>query len=228
MAVLQRLSELDLFLLTTPDDTEDAPWMVMAGLQTREVDVLLDILRLHVQRLGLPWYLESYLLVTMPRPGSARLLGAAPDLLMALSEDQPRTSWDIIAEGQPPRFVLEVSSRASWERDNKEKPWIYQAMGVPEYALFAPERSDGGPKLFGYRLDARGRLRPWSVDRRGVLWSRELGGLGLIVEEGLWLRALDAQGERLPTPMERAHTVEAEATRLREELRRLREEQGHE
>ncbi len=208
MALIQTHSDLEEFLLSTPDDTEEAPWMVMAGLQTREVDVLLDILRLHVQRLGLPWYLESYLLVTMPRPGSSRLLGVAPDLLMALSADQPRTSWDIISEGQPPRLVLEVSSSASWERDRADKSLIYQAMGIAEYVVFAPERPDGGPKLFGYRLDAGGHYQPWDVDGQGVLWSQQLE-LGLYVEGDVWLRVRDRQGNRLLTPTEQFTAADA-------------------
>jgi Uma2 family endonuclease len=238
VAVLQHASDLDLFLLTTPDDTEDAPWMVMADLQVRETDLLMDILRLHVQQQGLPWYLASYLKITMPRPGSGRPLDAAPDLLMALAEDRPRISWNIGAEGQAPRFVLEVSSTSSWERDSVDKPLIYQAMGVWEYAVFAPERDDHGPVLFGYRWDAQKQAVPWAVDAQGVLWSRELD-LGLYVEAGQWLRAVDRQGDRLPTPTERyraeaaartsetarREAAESEVARLQEELRRLRQQQ---
>jgi Putative restriction endonuclease len=226
VAVQQQLSDLDLFLLTTLDDTEDAPWMVMADLQVRERDLLIDILRLHVLLQRLPWYLASYLKVTMPRPAGRRTLAAAPDLLMALAEDWPRTSWDIVSEGQAPRFVLEVSSAASWERDSEDKPLIYQAMGVREYVVFAPERKDGGPVLLGYRLDAAEQYQSLGVDDQGVLWSQELGGLGLYVEERVWLRARDAQGNRLPTPTELYRTEAAETARLREELRRLREEHG--
>ncbi|MGI8492199.1 MAG: Uma2 family endonuclease, partial [Acidimicrobiales bacterium] len=146
--------------------------------------------------------LETYLKITMPRPRVSRHLDAAPDLLMVEAEDRPRSSWIVRDEGKPPQFVLEVASGSSWERDSADKPLIYQAMGVREYALFAPERRDGGPTLFGYRLDGRGRYRPWAVDRGGVLWSRELGGLGLYVEEELWLRVVDAQKIRLTTPTE--------------------------
>lgn len=77
MAVLSQLSELERFLLTVPDDTEDAPWMVMADLQVRDVDLLKPILRLHIARHRLPWYLASYLKITRSRPGSERLLEAA-------------------------------------------------------------------------------------------------------------------------------------------------------
>ncbi len=211
MAVLLQLNDIELFLLTTLDDTEEAPWMVMAGLQVRETALLMEILRLHAQHHGLPWYLESYLLVTIPRPGSARLLGAAPDLLMALSTDEPLTSWDIATEGQPPRLVLEVSSPWSWERDRADKPLIYQAMGIAEYVVFAPERPDEGPRLFGYRLDAKGQCQAWDVDGQGVLWSQQLD-LGLYVEHEVWLRVRDRRGNRLPTPTERMRAEAAART----------------
>jgi hypothetical protein len=93
----------------------------------------------------------------------------------------------------------------------------------------------------------------WRPDRRGVLWSKALRGLGLFVEERLWLRAVDADGRRLPTPDEIATAeatarqaaerraaerrtaeeaaaraeAEAEAACLREALRRLRENPGN-
>jgi hypothetical protein len=201
MAVLPQLSELELFLLTVENDEEDAPWMVMADLQVRGVDLLKPILLLHAEQHHLPWYIASYLLITTPRPMGDRTLDAAPDLLVAEAEDSLRTSWSVPAEGKAPEFVLEVSSGKSWGRDWGEKPRIYGSMGVTEYVLFAPERADG-PKLLGWRRDECGQLVRWQVDERGVLWSRALGGLGLYVEHRLWLRAIDATGRRLPTPGE--------------------------
>lgn len=239
MAVLPRLSDLELFLLTVPNDEEDAPWMVMADLQVRDIDLLKPILILHAERNHLRWYVASYLKLTMPRPVGERSLEVAPDLLVAHAEDRLRTSWNIPAEGKAPEFVLEVASTWSWTRDNKDKPPIYDAMGVAEYVVFAPDRQDG-TKLFGWRRNAEGVFVEWQVDGHGVLWSQALGGLGLYVEEGLWLRVLDAAGRRLPTPSELAGlerrradaeataraAAEAELARLRAELRKLREEQA--
>lgn len=254
MAALTELSDDALFLLTTPSDTEEAPWMVMADLQVRDIDLLKPILRRYIEQQHLPWYIASYLKIAMPRPESDELLEAAPDLLIAEAPDRLRTSWNIAAEGKAPLFVLEVASTKSLRRDRKDKPRIYGAMGVEEYALFAPERKRG-PQLSGYRRDAAGRFVAWRPDRRGVLWSKALGGLGLFVEERLWLRAVDADGRRLPTPDEIATAevaarvaeatarrsaerraaeeaaaraeAEAEVARLREELRRLRENPGN-
>ena len=251
MSVVPQLSDLELFLLTVESDEEDSPWMVMADLQVRDIDLLKPILLLHVQRQQLPWYIASYLKISMRRPVGERTLEVAPDLLVAMAPDRLRTSWNVAEEGKAPEFVLEVSSARSWTRDDKDKPLIYGAMGVREYVLFAPERSDG-PKLFGWRRDATGTFVEWSVDAQGLLWCCALGGLGLYVERGLWLRAVDADGHRLATPAELAsderHRAEAEATRadaeaaraaaeaararaaeaelerLREELRRLRDD----
>ncbi|HVA91175.1 MAG TPA: Uma2 family endonuclease [Chloroflexota bacterium] len=200
MAVLPQLSDLDQFLLTTPSDTEEAPWMVMADLQVRDIDLLKPILREYIEQQHLPWYLASYLKISRRRPDSDELLEAAPDLMLALGEERLRTSWSIEAEGSP-LFVLEVASTKSLKRDYKDKPRIYGGMGVAEYAIFAPERKRG-PQLSGYRRDEGGRFIDWRPDHHGVLWSRALGGLGFFVEERLWLRALDAEGQRLPTPQE--------------------------
>jgi Uma2 family endonuclease len=252
MAVLSQLSELELFLMTVENDEEDSPWMVMADLQVRSVDLLKPILLLHAEQHRLPWYVASYLLITTPRPIGDRTLEAAPDLLVAQAADVLRTSWSVLAEGKAPEFVLEVSSGKSWGRDSGEKPRIYGSMGVTEYVMFAPERKDG-PKLLGWRRDDADQFVQWHVDSHGVLWCRTLGGLGLYVEGGLWLRAQDVTGRRLPTPgelmlverrradaeataradAERRAAVdaaaraaaEAEVTRLREELRRLRGDQ---
>ena len=215
-AVVPRLSELELFLLTVESDEEDSPWMVMADLQVRGVDLLKPVLLQHAEQHHLPWYVASYLLLSMPRPVGNRTLEAAPDLMVALAKDRLRTSWNVVTEGKAPEFVLEVSSEKSLARDLVDKPPIYDGMGVVEYVLFAPERKDG-PKLLGWRRDASGKFVPWQVDDDGVLWCRTLDGLGLAVEGGLWLRAQDAAGRRLPTPAEsmRAELRRADAETAR-------------
>jgi Uma2 family endonuclease len=259
MAVTAPLSALEQFLQTAPSDEEDSPWMVMGDLQVRGVDLLKPILIQYARERQLPWYIASYLLIKAPRPLGERTLDAAPDLLVATARDWLRPSWSVLEEGKAPEFVLEVSSGTSWLRDSDEKPGIYAGIGVQEYVLFAPERTDG-PKLLGWRRAADGQFVPWGMDDHGLLWSRALGGLGLYVDSDRWLRAVDATGQRLPTPTEqliaerrradaeraraeaeavaraeaerrageeaaRAAAAEEELDRLRDELRRLREEQ---
>lgn len=219
-ASARQLRDLDLFLRTTPSDTEEAPWMVMGDLQVRDIDLLKPILRLHIEQQQLPWYLASYLKISMRRPDSDELLEAAPDLMVAEGADRLRNSWNIAAEGKAPEFVLEVASGRSWKRDTEDKPDIYWAMGVSEFAIFAPERRRG-PQLFGYYRDASGQFMAWRPDGQGVLWSRTLS-LGLCVERRLWLRAVDSAGTRLPAPHE-ALAVERVA---RQEAERRASDEG--
>ena len=224
MVTRRQLSDTEWLLLTTPDDTEEAPWMVVPEFQWRVVALLMSALRLYVRRRGLTWHLAAELKITMPRRIIPRSLDLAPDLMVVEADDAPRTSWDVRVEGQVPPFVLEVVTKDSWERDTVEKPLLYDAMGVQEYVIFAPQRKDGGPLLFGYHRDAEGRFVPWHTDEQGALHSAVLGGLTLYVEEGEWLRLRDAQGQRLPSAEEEAERAEREAARAEREAARAEQE----
>jgi Uma2 family endonuclease len=136
------------WLANMPSDTEEAPWMVMPDYQFWAIHLLVSILRRHRAEQRLRWYIGSELWVSLPRPGLPNL-DTAPDLFVAEGDTHSRTSWDIREEGQAPPFVLEVVTGASWERDTQQKRAIYELMGVEEYAIFAPRRKDGGPKLLG-------------------------------------------------------------------------------
>lgn len=240
MAPNPRLTDADILLLTTPDDTEDAPWMVMPDLQWRILELLMPTLRRYVREHKLPWYLAADLKVTGSRRHSRRPLDLAPDLLMAEADDRIRASWNIAREGKPPQFVLEVVTKESWRRDTQDKPLLYEAWGIAEYALFAPERRRPGPALWGFRLGDNGVYLPWAADADGVLRSQQMQGLGLVVEDARWLRVVDTEGNRLPTPDEeaeaeaaarrnaelRAGDAEAELVRLRDLLDRIQRGEG--
>jgi Uma2 family endonuclease len=208
------------WLADMPSDTEEAPWMVMPDYQLWALHLLLSILRRHRAEQRLRWYIGSELWVTLPRPGLANL-DTAPDLFVAEGDTKSRTSWNIREEGQPPRFVLEVVTGASWERDTQQKRAIYDLMGVEEYAIFAPLRADGGSKLLGYHRGVFGQWQPWPAEAGG-LRSRALGGLLLkVVEaEGTVLRLYDAQGRLLPSneEAEKAALQRAVAAARREEV----------
>ena len=227
VATQRRFSDTEWLLLTTPDDTEEAPWMVMPETQWRIVALLMSILRLHVRRAGKQWHLGADVKITMPRAIIPRTLDLAPDLMMVEADDAPRTSWNVIREGRVPAFVLEVVTEESWDRDTVEKPLLYEAMGVREYVIFAPQRRDDGPILFGYRRDEENHFAPWKADERGILWCATLDGLGLYAEQsdGWWLRVRDQRGERLPSAEEVAARADEEAAARRAaeaEVARLR------
>ncbi len=207
------------------DDTDEAPWMTMPEFQALVIALLAGILRLHSRRRRLGWHISTELGVSMPKPeGGALTLG--PDLFVVEADEALRTSWDIPAEGKPPRFVLEVVTQDSAERDTSptQKVGYYAAMGVEEYAIYWPYRGDGGSRLFGHRRDAAGAWSPWSTDERGVLRSRALGGLGLAAAEPPWLRVVDEAGTWLPSPEEEADArLLADARAEREAARAERE-----
>ncbi len=210
---LRKLTPAELFLLTTPDDTEDAYWMVTPEYEWNIVNLLMSILRLHIARQNLRWYVAAELLVVAPiRPRNRRPLSVAPDLMMAESDSTERTSWKIVEEGRPPAFVLEVVTAESIGRDLDDKPEIYDAMGVQEYALFAPRRTDGGAVLSGFSRGTDGVFAPWPVVVQGMLRSAVLG-LDLVVVDGRWLRLRDRDGGLLPSAEEEATVA------MRERLR---------
>ena len=203
MATVQShgLTDTDMLLLTTPDDTEDAPWMPMPDWQWRTIALLVPMLRRHALESGRRWYVAGELKVSMPRELAPRELDLAPDLMVAMAEDAERSSWNVRLEGAPPALVLEVMTEESRRRDTEEKPALYDAMGVAEYVIFAPQRRDGGPALFGYRRDPRDGWVPWQVDPAGRLRSEVLEGLRFY-PEGNRLRLLDPAGVPLPTEEE--------------------------
>ncbi len=222
--------ERELLLLTTPDDTEDAPWMVMADLQTQNVELLAVTLRRYIRRQQLPWYLATYLPIRGRRGRTTLPLIAAPDVLVAQADGHRRSSWNLTTEGKAPEFVLEVVSPASRERDAEVKPVIYESMGVREYVIFDPEARAGGASLSGYHRDERGQWQRWLPDERGVLWCDSLGGLGLAVLDRLWIRVVDAQGGHLPTPVEAEEAEEitrraAEQNAIQEAISRRKAEE---
>ncbi len=192
------------WLADIPSDTEEAPWMVMPDYQFWAIHLLVSILRRHRAEQRLRWYIGAELWVSLPRPGLPNL-DVAPDLFVAEGDTRSRTSWNIRAEGQAPRFVLEVVTGASWDRDTQQKRAVYELMGVEEYAIFAPLRADGGPKLFGYHQGVFGQWQVWPREAGG-LRSRALGGLQLRVVDaaGTVLRLYDAQGRLLPSDEEAA------------------------
>lgn len=91
----------------------------------------------------------------------------APDILVSL------TAGDLATPGTPPEadrmsyklwqepvpdFVLEIISPRSGERDTREKPNRYEAIGIPEYWVFDPHRRWLPDGLRG-RLLVGGRYR---------------------------------------------------------------------
>jgi Uma2 family endonuclease len=139
----------------------------------------------------------------------------APDWFLVLNVPptvggQPRRSYVMWQEGQPPLIVIEfLSEDDGGERDrtpNEGKFWIYeQRIGPSYYAIYDPQA--GQVEL--YQL-VRNLFEPVAANERGHFAIRELG-----VELGIWqgtyrnatlpwLRWYDADGRLLPTSDEQA------------------------
>lgn len=192
----------------------------MPEFQSLLIHLLASVLRLYNFQRRLGWRVSTWLGVVIPNPVGDGTLTLGPDLFVVEADEALRSSWDVRVEGKPPRFVLEVVTDKSVERDTSQKPGYYGAMGVEEYVVFWPYRADNGPKLFGHHRDADGQWVPWSTDEPGVLWSQALGGLGLRLAGTPWLRVIDQHGNLLPAPEEEAERAEQEAARAARESER--------
>lgn len=127
--------------------------------------------------------------------------------------------------GRLPNVVFEFTSRKTRREDTDTKLPLYeQTLKTPEYFLFDPTGDYLRPRLQGYRLENGRYVRLELVNSR--LHSEQLG-LDL-VQDGEQLRLYDpAKGEFLPTALEQAERLEAEARRAKDaeaEVARLRAE----
>ena len=148
----------------------------------------------------------------------------APDVFVVpgAKGSHPRQSWIVWAENAVPRFVLEVASKSTWERDAGEKRRIYAEMGVWEYWRFDPENGKYFREvLIGERL-VDGEYARMEVRRGadGMLRGHsDFLGLDLCVRPDGQIRLYDpAAGEWL-----RSHSEAEEVARRAEETARERD-----
>ena len=151
-----------------------------------------------------------------------RRAAVVPDILLAFGPPSgPRQSYKHWEEGKAPDFVLEVLSADNWRNDVVRKPPLYADLGVREYWIFDPRgvRTDGGPRLQGWRLDASTGREPIPPSAVGAFRS-EMLGLDLF-RDGRKLRFRDPEtGEVLPeytelVEMRRAESAARETAQAR-------------
>jgi len=143
------------------------------------------------------------------------------------------STFDIVKEGVRPCLVIEVISDGDARIRNTDlvdKVDVYERVEIPEYLIVDPP----GPatqdrfQLILYRLDAEGRYRRIAPDAEGRLLSETTGVRFAISPEGDRVLLFDAAtGERLLTSAEEEtarRNAEAELTRLRAELGRLKKD----
>lgn len=166
--------------------------------------------------------------------GPART-AVSPDILVAFGLGQKfRRTYKVWEEGKPPDFVMEFSSKRTYQNDLAEKMAHYARMEIPEYFLYDPDRRYLPSPLLGFRLVEGVYVEiPPSIDT-GIR-SEVLTLDFRLLEEGL--RLYDPRAEQwLQTSTERAQheaeraqheaaarqKAEAEVARLQAELTRLK------
>ena len=159
----------------------------------------------------------------------------SPDILVSFGIGKKlRRTYKVWEEGKPPDFVMEFSSKGTFQNDLGHKKAHYASMGIPEYFLCDIDRRYLPTPLMGFRLkDGTYERIPENVD--GSIPSVTLGVSFHLLDEGLAVYA-EAMGHWLQTPAEAAEAaeqraeqeaaaraeVEAELSRLREELEHLK------
>ena len=184
-----------------------------------------------------------------------RLQWVMPDCYVAFGVDEVairrRDSYFIHEVGKPPDFVLEIASESTYGNDLGPKRKLYARLGIGEYWRFdATGGSYYGVALAGERLED-GEYRPMEVHRGsdGVRWGHSpVLGLDLCWHDGRLRFYKPASGAYLLNLSEslaarteaertvsalarqaaaeaRADDAESENLQLREQIRRLQEQQ---
>jgi Uma2 family endonuclease len=171
-------------------------------------------------------YVSGNLLIYYVKDNPKKVV--APDVFVVFGVPKHlRPIYKVWEEGKGPDVVIEITSKTTRERDEEDKPAIYQAMGVQEYFQYDPTGDYLMPALRGRRLDASGNyhLIPPTSQNGGsgvlVLPSRVLN-LELHLDEGR-LRLFDPLSKWYLFSHEEereARIQEAEARKQAEEARR--------
>lgn len=152
-----------------------------------------------------------------------------PDLFVALGvpKEPHRPIYKLWEEHIPPTCVIEITSRSTRSKDERDKPELYARLGVSEYFLYDPLAEYLTPSLQGLRL-VRGVYSRIAPRPDGSLASVSLG-LALRLT-GNRLHLFDtATGARLLDPSEQAAAARQQAAiaeqRAETERRRAEEQE---
>ena len=168
----------------------------------------------------------------------------APDVLVSFGIGQKqRHTYKVWEEGKVQDFVMEFSSKTTYQNDLTDKMDIYAALGIPNYLLYDAEALYLPSPLIGFRLVDKDYV-PIRPDVDGGIHSDVLGLDFHIRDRRLavydpvrqqWLQtATEQQTARAETAEARAETAEARAEqeaiirqKAEEEVKRLREQLAH-
>ena len=147
----------------------------------------------------------------------------APDVLISFGIGQKlRHTYKVWEEGKVPDFVMEFSSKTTYQNDLTDKMRIYAALGIPNYFLYDAEALYLPSPLMGFQL-VEGVYVPVPPRANGGLHSDVLG-LDFHIRD-MRLSVYDPVGKKwLQTPAEE-HAARAETAEARAETAEARAEQ---
>ena len=161
----------------------------------------------------------------------------APDVLVAFGIGQKkRHTYKVWEEGKVPDFVMEFSSKTTYQNDLTDKMALYAALGIPNYLLYDAEALYLPSPLMGFQL-VKGTYVPVSPGVDGGIHSDVLGldfhirGRRLAVYDPVTEQWLQTPAEQNAARAEEAETRAAQETIARQkaetELERLQEQLAH-
>ena len=202
-------------------DTDGQP-MAASDLHLEILIRLLQALRAYFSEM--PEVYVSGDILTYYIEGDPRAV-CAPDVLVTFGIGQKqRHTYKVWEEGKVPDFVMEFSSKTTYQNDLTDKMTRYARLGIPNYLLYDAEALYLPAPLMGFQL-VKGVYVPIPPGVDGSIHSDVLG-LDFHIRERR-LEIYDPVSEQwLQTPAEtaeaRAETAEAEVARLQAELERLK------
>ena len=218
-------------------ETDGKP-MAASDLHLEILIWLLQTLKAHFAEM--PDVYVSGDILTYYTEGDPRAV-VAPDVLVAFGIAQKRRhTYKVWEEGKVPDFVMEFSSKTTYQNDLTDKMALYAALGIPNYLLYDAEALYLPSPLMGFQL-VKGVYVPVLPGVDGGIYSDVLGLDFHIRERHLsvydpvakqWLQTPAeqhaARAENAETRAENAETRAAQETIARqkaeEELERLREQ----
>ncbi len=155
----------------------------------------------------------------------------SPDVLVSFGLGKKRRNTYLVwVEGKTPDFVMEFSSKTTYNKDLGPKMDLYASLGIQDYFLYDAESLYLPSPIMGYTL-VDGKYSPLTGNRDGGLHSDVLSldfhvddvGLGIYdpVAEA-WLQTPTESAEtRAETAETRVEQLETEVAQLREQVERL-------
>ena len=152
----------------------------------------------------------------------------SPDVLVCFGiNPKLRLTYKTWEEGKAPDFVMEFSSKSTYDKDLGEKIDVYASLGIQDYFLYDAEGLYLPSPLMGFTLvdgvyvaippGEREGFRASVLDLDFHLRDGEIAIYDPVA--GKWLQT---RAERTEIAEARAENAEAEAAQLREELARLK------